>query len=43
MDISKLMLISRTPNVLIVHLQRILFNFEIFSNEKINSYFEFPM
>lgn len=41
-DISKRTLISQTPNVLIVHLQRIIFNFETFRNDKINSYFEFP-
>lgn len=42
-DISQRLLISHTPNVLIVHLQRILFNFETFRNDKINSFFEFPM
>ena len=41
-DVSKRTLISSTPNVLIVHLQRILFNFDTFRNDKINSYFEFP-
>lgn len=41
-DISKRTLISSTPNVLIVHLQRIIFNFETFRNDKINSFFEFP-
>jgi ubiquitin C-terminal hydrolase len=30
------------PNVLILHLQRIVFNFDTFQNEKINSRFEFP-
>jgi ubiquitin carboxyl-terminal hydrolase 34 len=29
-DISKRTLISQTPNVLIVHLQRIIFNFDTF-------------
>lgn len=28
--------------MLIVHLQRIIFNFETFRNDKINSFFEFP-
>lgn len=28
--------------MLIVHLQRIIFNFNTFRNDKINSYFEFP-
>jgi len=41
-DIKKRTLISSTPNVLIVHLQRIIFNFDTFANDKINSYFEFP-
>lgn len=41
-DISKRTLISQTPNVLIVHLQRIMFNFETFRNDKINTFFEFP-
>lgn len=41
-DISKRTLITETPNVLIVHLQRITFNFETFQNEKINTRFEFP-
>ena len=41
-DISKRTLISSTPNVLIVHLQRIIFNFDTFRNDKINSFFEFP-
>ena len=30
------------PNVLILHLQRIVFSFETFSNEKINTEFQFP-
>jgi hypothetical protein len=30
------------PNVLIVHLQRIVFSFDTFMNDKINSRFEFP-
>jgi uncharacterized UBP type Zn finger protein len=41
-DISKRILLSQTPNVLIVHLQRIIFNFDTFRNDKINSFFEFP-
>ena len=41
-DISKRTLISQTPNVLIVHLKRLLFNFDTFRNDKINTYFEFP-
>mmetsp|Transcript_23122 Transcript_23122/g.22561 ORF Transcript_23122/g.22561 Transcript_23122/m.22561 type:complete len:398 (+) Transcript_23122:386-1579(+) len=41
-DISRRTLISQTPNVLIVHLQRIIFNFDTFRNDKINSFWEFP-
>ena len=40
--IQKRTLISETPNVLIVHLKRIAFNFETFNNDKINSFLEFP-
>jgi ubiquitin carboxyl-terminal hydrolase 34 len=35
-DITKRSLISQTPNVLIVHLQRLLFDFDTFRNEKNN-------
>lgn len=42
-NIQKRTLISQTPNVLIVHLQRIIFNFDTFKNDKINSFFEFPL
>ena len=41
-DVSKRTLISQTPNVLIVHLQRIAFNFDTYRLDKDNSYFEFP-
>ena len=41
-DVFKRSLIAETPNVLIVHLQRIVFNFDTFQNDKINSRFEFP-
>jgi len=30
------------PNVLIVHLQRIVFDYDTFGNKKVNSKFEFP-
>lgn len=33
---------AELPNVLIVHLQRIIFNYDTFNNEKINSRLEFP-
>lgn len=41
-DISKRTLLSKLPNVLVVHLQRIIFDFNTFRNEKINTLFEFP-
>lgn len=41
-DITKRTLISQTPNVLIVHLQRLLFDFDTFRNEKNNEHFAFP-
>jgi len=41
-DVSKRTLIAQTPNVLIVHLQRIVFNFDTFQNDKLNQHFEFP-
>ena len=33
---------AETPNILIVHLKRIVFNFETFNNDKVNSFLEFP-
>ena len=42
MDLSKRTLIAETPNVLIVHLKRIEYNFETDQNEKINTSFKFP-
>ena len=41
-DITKRTLISHTPNVLIIHLQRFAFNFDTFRNEKVNTLLEFP-
>lgn len=41
-DVFKRNLIAETPNVLIVHLQRIVFNFDTFQNDKINTAFQFP-
>jgi len=41
-DITRRTLLSTLPNILIVHLQRIVFNFDTFANEKINSRLEFP-
>jgi ubiquitin C-terminal hydrolase len=41
-DISKRTLIAKTPNILIIHNQRLVFNFETFRNDKLNSLFKFP-
>lgn len=35
-------MLHQLPNVLILHLQRIVFNLDTFMNEKINSRLEFP-
>ena len=40
--IAKRTLVAETPNILIVHLKRIVFNFETFNNDKVNSFLEFP-
>ena len=39
---SKRTLIAETPNILIVHLQRIGFNFETFETDKVNTLCKFP-
>ena len=41
-EVSKRMLLDKLPNVLIIHLQRILLNYDTLMNEKINSRLEFP-
>lgn len=41
-DLQSIELLGDTPNVLIIHLQRICFSFETFANVKINTSFEFP-
>ena len=41
-DITKRCVISYLPNVLIVHLQRIVFDLDTLMNQKINSRLEFP-
>ena len=41
-DLSRRTLIAETPNVLIVHLQRIGFNFETFETDKVNTLCKFP-
>ncbi|CAD8096981.1 unnamed protein product [Paramecium sonneborni] len=41
-DLIKRQCLSTLPNVLIIHLQRIVYNLDLFINEKLNSYLEFP-
>lgn len=41
-EITRRALINDLPNILILHLQRIVFNFDTYANEKINSRLEFP-
>ena len=41
-DLSKRTLIAETPNILVVHLQRIGFNFETFETDKVNTLCTFP-
>jgi ubiquitin carboxyl-terminal hydrolase 34 len=41
-DVYKRTLIKECPNVLIVHLQRIIFDLDVLMNVKINSWYEFP-
>jgi len=41
-DITKRTLFSQTPNVFVVQLQRIVFDFDRFENQKVNTFFEFP-
>ena len=36
-------MIGKAPNVLIVHLQRIVFDFQTFDNKKLGNRYEFPM
>lgn len=42
-DVSKKTRISKAPGILILHLQRIVFNLDTFINEKITTKHEFPM
>ena len=42
-DVSKKTRISKAPHVLVIHLQRIVFNLDTFINEKITTKHEFPM
>ena len=41
-DLQKRTMIASTPNILIVHLQRIGFNFDTFQNDKVNTFCSFP-
>jgi ubiquitin carboxyl-terminal hydrolase 34 len=41
-EISRRCTLASMPNVLIIHLQRLVYNLETFQNEKINSKLEFP-
>jgi len=41
-DLSKRTLITETPNILIVHLGRLVFNFDTFLNDKVNKMIKFP-
>jgi len=41
-DLSKRTLIAETPNILIVHLKRLVFNFDTFMNDKLNTQMSFP-
>ena len=42
-ETTKRCCLSSLPNVLILHLQRIVFDYDSFENTKINSKLEFPM
>ena len=41
-DVIKRTLIKECPNVLIVHLQRIIFDLDVLMNVKINTWYDFP-
>jgi len=41
-NVEKRTCLEELPNVLIIHLQRIVFNYDTFMNEKVNSRLEFP-
>lgn len=41
-DLQRRTVLASLPNVLIVHLQRIVFDFETFQNKKLNNRIEFP-
>lgn len=41
-NMTKKTCLAVLPNILILHLQRIVYNFDIYANEKVNSRLEFP-
>ena len=41
-DITKRTILNGIPNIMFIHLQRIVFNFENYMNTKIHSRLEFP-
>lgn len=41
-DLTKKAVLKRLPNTMIVHLNRIIFDMETFTNKKVNDRFEFP-
>ncbi len=41
-DVVKSCYMAETPNYLVLHLQRMCFNYDKFENEKVNSRWEFP-
>lgn len=42
-DLRKRTIMGKLPNVLILHCQRIVFDFNTFNNKKLTSKFEFPL
>lgn len=42
MELEKKVTIDKLPNTLIVHLQRIIFDFDTLRNQKLNDRVEFP-
>ena len=41
-DVERRTVLDKLPNMLMVHLQRIIFDFDTFQNVKLNSRLEFP-
>jgi ubiquitin carboxyl-terminal hydrolase 34 len=42
-DFTKRSVLGDTPNVMIIHLQRIIFNLDVFMNTKIHTRLPFPL